>query len=266
MYVIKKSLSSVVVLTTFLLTTSAFAMDTEFTDMPPENRSFVIKRTAYEQCLDDNTPVTLNKTLGNLELVCKEWQVFINDEKKVNMPSWKAWYGVVGHEEIYQQFLNGTLIYKPNPQSDEGMIQLKISDLLNPLEGTFDLSKCGDTGKYLSISTGYRKGMKAENGNKLEIWLAPRFMVEKKLKSSASHLQPIMDNWKEETAPIGILWSWGGWSDLSWYDYLTSQDTYEISSKNLYENWNAGVWGRSHACAGRVLRDFSCQFLNRNKD
>jgi hypothetical protein len=239
MYVIKKSLSSVVVLTTFLLTTSAFAMDPMESILPEEIRSRVVRQAAYEQCLDDKALVTLNKTLSNLELVCKEWQVLINDEMKVNMPSWQAWYGVVGHEEIYQQFLNGTLIYRPNPQSDEGMIQLKISDLLNPLEGTFDLSKCGDMGKYLSISTGYRKGMKAENGNKLEIWLAPRFMVEKKLKSSASHLQPIMYNWREDTAPIGILWSWGGWNDLSWYDYLTSQYVTDISSKNLYDNWTA---------------------------
>ena len=265
MHVIKKSLSSVVVLTTFLLTTSAFAMDTGFSDISEEIRGLVARQTAYEQCLDDKAPVTLNKTLVNLELVCKESQSIIKDEMKVGAPSWKAWYGVVGHEEIYQQFLNGVLIYRPNLESDEGMIQLKISDLLNPLEGTFDLSGCGDTGQYLSISTGYRKGMKAENKDKLEIWLAPRFMVEKKLKSSASHLQPIMDNWKEDTAPIGILWSWGGWSDLSWYDYLTTQDTYVISSKNLYENWGLANKEYRMRCS-TMMKNFSCSFVNQNKN
>lgn len=246
MCVIKKSLSSVVVLTTFLLTTSAFAMDTGLPELPEEIKNLTAKLTAYQQCLEDAAPVTLNKTLGNLRLVCKGWQKIIEEEKEVNAPSWKAWYGVVGHEDIYQQFLNETLIYKPNPQSDEGMIQLKISDLLNPLEGTFDLSKCGDTGKYLSILTGYRKGMKSENKDKLEIWLTPRFMVEKKLKSSARHLQPIMDNWKEE---FGMFWSWGGWHDLSWYDYLTSESALEISSKNLYDNWDTSIPTLRPACA-----------------
>ena len=245
----------------------------QFTRMPKEVRDLTVRQAAYEQCLDDNAPVTLKKTLGNLKLVCKEWQLLINDEMKVNMPSWQAaWYGVVGHEEIYQQFLNGTLIYKPNPQSDEGMIQLKISDLLNPLEGTFDLSGCGDTSKYLSISTGYRKGMKAENGNKLEIWLATRFMVKKKLNSSASHLQPIMNAWDPETAPIGILWSWGGWNDLSWYDYHIQSGDNEISSKNLYDNWTEARCERGHfrhayeACYVLAQRKFSCSFVNQNKN
>jgi hypothetical protein len=237
MHAIKKSLSSAVVLTTFLLTTSAFAMDAVPSEFPHEVKSLIVKQAAYQKCEEEKIPVTLNKTLGNLALVCKEWKGIIVDEMTVGAPSWKAWYGVVGHENIYQQFLNGTLIYRPNPQSDEGMIQLKISGLINPLEGTFDLSKCSDAGKDLSISTGYRKGMKSENKDKLEIWLAPRFMIEKKLKSSASHLEPIMGNWKEETAPIGILWSWGAWEDLSWYDYLTSQGASVISSKNLYDNW-----------------------------
>lgn len=237
MYIIKKSLSSVIVLTTFLLTTSVFAMDTGLTDMPKEVGGLVVRQAAYEQCLEDNAPVTLNKTLGNLRLVCKEWQGIIEDEKRVDAPSWKAWYGVVGHEDIYKRLLNVKLIYRPQVGSDVGLIELPISTSQNPLECTFDLSKCGDAGKYLSISTGYRKGMKWENSQKLEIWLAPRFMIEKKIQSSASHLQLIMDNWKEDTAPIGILWSWGGWNDLSCYYYLTSKNAGEISSKNLYENW-----------------------------
>ena len=261
MYVIKKSLSSVVVLTAFLLTTSAFAMEKEFKDVHDELRARIVREAAYEQCLDDDTSPTLNKTLGNLALVCKEWHALILDERKVGTESWKAWYGVVGHEDIYQQFLNGSLLYRPDPQSDKGMIQLKISDLTNPLEGTFDLSQCGDTGNFLSISTGYRKGMKAENSNKLEIWLAPRFMIEKKLKSSASHLQPIMGTWKEETAPIGILWSWGGWKDLSWYDYLTTHGAVNISSKNLYENGRSSVSRLPPHLAHGAIRERDFMFI-----
>jgi hypothetical protein len=60
MYTVRKSLSSVVVLTTFLLTTSAFAMDTWVT--PEEIKSRIVKQAAYEQCLENNAPPTM-KTL-----------------------------------------------------------------------------------------------------------------------------------------------------------------------------------------------------------
>ena len=111
-----------------------------------------------------------------------------------------------GHEEIYDRFLNGKLIYKPDPDSDEGKVELRIADLADPLEGTFDLSQCGDTSKYLSIYTGYRKEKRMENAKKVEIWLAPRFLIAKELHDTAKHLQPIFDDWKE-TAQVGIFWS-----------------------------------------------------------
>ena len=101
-----------------------------------------------------------------------------------------------GYEDIYDRFLNGKLIYKPDPNSDEGKVELRIADLEDPLNGTFDLSRCGDTGKYLSIATGYRKGKKPENASKVEIWFAPRFLIEKELNGAAAHFKPIMGNWK----------------------------------------------------------------------
>ncbi|MBL8677229.1 MAG: hypothetical protein JNJ47_07430, partial [Alphaproteobacteria bacterium] len=79
-----------------------------------------------------------------------------------------------GHEGVYERFLRGILVYRPQEGSDVGMIEMPIADLANPLEGIFDLSRCGDAGNYLSIATGYRKGKKAENANKVEVWLAPR--------------------------------------------------------------------------------------------
>lgn len=91
------------------------------------------------------------------------------------------------NEHIYTRFLKGTLIYGPNPQNGQG-IELKISDLINPLEGMFDLSQCGHTSEFVSISTGYRKEMKLENKGKYEIFLAPRFMIEKKLALFSHHL------------------------------------------------------------------------------
>ena len=59
-----------------------------------------------------------------------------------------------GHEDIYDRFVSGKLIYKPDPNSDEGKVELRIADLEDPLNGTFDLSRCGNTGEYLNISTG----------------------------------------------------------------------------------------------------------------
>ncbi|MBA3814031.1 MAG: hypothetical protein H0X26_06030 [Alphaproteobacteria bacterium] len=118
------------------------------------------------------------------------------------------------------------------------MITLKISDLINPLEGTFCLSEYGDTGKYLSISTGHRKGNKPENYEKLEICLAPKFTIAKNVKLSADYLQPIMGDWNEETAPIGIFWTLGACETSDGYDYLTNKPLNNISSKNLFENWS----------------------------
>ena len=140
-----------------------------------------------------------------------------------------------GHEDIYDRFLNGKLIYRPDPDSDEGKVELRIADLADPLDGTFDLSRCGDTSKYLSISTGYRKGKKPENKDKVEIWFAPRFLIEKELNGTAANFEPIMAKWKQE-APMGIFWTW--WKDdLKYYDYLTTAPIDDVSKKDLFANW-----------------------------
>jgi len=114
----------------------------------------------------------------------------------------------------------------------------------------FDLSRCGDTDKYLSISTGYRKAKKPENANKVEIWFVPRFLIEKELKTTAKHFQAIFGNWKE-TAEVGIFWSWGEYDDLSWYDYWTTEYIENLSKINLYENW------KKSGCARGVSLGFS---------
>jgi len=153
-----------------------------------------------------------------------------------------------GHEAIYQTFLNGALIYT-DPQT-KNKITLPIRDLSNPLEGTFDLSHCGDTGKYLSISTGYRKGKRPENASKIEIWFAPRFQIEKELNGTAAHFKPIMGNWKQE-AHVGMFWTWGGWDSLGDYDYLTTEDMDNLSKIDLYERWKR--WGEGAGGGGLAL-------------
>jgi hypothetical protein len=139
-----------------------------------------------------------------------------------------------------ERFLRGKLIYRPNLKSDVGRIELPIAALANPLEGTFDLSKCGDAGKYLSISTGYRKGKRPENKEKLEIWFAPRFLIERALNTSAGHFKDIMGEWKD-TAPIGIFWAWGGWDELNYYDYIVTENMDQLEENDMYTKWRTST-------------------------
>jgi hypothetical protein len=135
----------------------------------------------------------------------------------------------LGNEAIYERFMNGRLLY-------EGREIGQIKNILNfnreTLEGTFDLSGCGDAGQHLSINTGYRKGKRAENANKVEIWFVPKFLVERELATTASHFRDIMGSW---TAPIGVFWTWGNWDNLGWYDYLVTQGPEILSNGNLYD-------------------------------
>ena len=75
-----------------------------------------------------------------------------------------------------------------------------------------------------------------EISNRLVMLIAPRFLIEEKIGSSAKPFEQIMDNWKEDQAPIGIFWRMEDWKDLGWYNYLTSKNVTEISKINLYDN------------------------------
>jgi hypothetical protein len=61
-------------------------------------------------------------------------------------------------------------------------------------------------------------------------------LIEKKLTTTASHFQDIYGKWNE-SAPVGIFWTWGGWNNLEWYDYLITEDLKTLSNDNLYEKW-----------------------------
>jgi GTP-binding protein EngB required for normal cell division len=165
-----------------------------------------------------------------------------------------------GYETIYERFLKGTLVYTPRGlnglSNPAGMMTLPIKELANPLEGTFDLSRCGDTGKYLSIATGYRKGKKPENTNKVEIWFAPRFLIEKELNGTAAHFKPIIENWKQEVS-VGMFWTWGGWDSMLDYDYLTTENIGNLSKIDLYKSLYSpiSIRGRGvvNECASRDI-------------
>ena len=147
-----------------------------------------------------------------------------------------------GFEDIYERFLKGVLVYRPTEGSDVGKIELPIAALTNPLGSIFDLSSCGDTGQYLSIATGYRKVQSPTNANKVEIWLTPRFLVDKEMPQLAQnhHIRAISGNWDAARAPIGIFWTWGGWNEgdqMAYCDYLTTESMDEASSENLLKKY-----------------------------
>lgn len=237
-------------------------------------KPLIVYHAAFAQCLDNKLPV-------NLALVCKDWFKIIETQMQVDQPCYKAWYGAIGHEDIYETFLQGVLLYRPIPNSDEGMIKINISDLKdtlpegtsrkllkkNPLEGTFDLSTCGDAGKYLVISSGYRKGINPDNKDKIEIWIAPHFMIEKKI-ANAPHLKCILGNWDENAAPVGVFFTGSGDAD-EYFDYCTSKDIKFIAENNLFNIWTEGAL---RARGSRLVRHrpraatFHVSFLNQNKD
>ncbi len=145
----------------------------------------------------------------------------------------------LGHEAVYRRFLKGVLVYRPTKSSDVGKIELPIAALANPLDGTFDLSKCGNTGRYLSIATGYRKTMQADNASKVEIWLTPRFLVEKDISGPAVHYAStiVHGKWKR-TAPVGILFNWGGWGHpYSLAGTTQAARTITLSSDHFLGRW-----------------------------
>ena len=131
------------------------------------------------------------------------------------------------------------------------MVVLPIGDLLrpiagsaNPLSAAFDLSRCGDAWKYLSINIGYKKGIIPANDNKVEVWICPKFLAERELDtfkvgggifSKPKHpFAPIMGQWE---APVGYFWTWGG-SDIKSdnYDYLLNGIALD-NDKDIFEKW-----------------------------
>jgi hypothetical protein len=159
-----------------------------------------------------------------IKLVCKDWCDIVKGKRDfafANEVIISAYSLSNAEFEDYQKFLMGVLVYRPDKETDKGSINLRISDLSNPLQGTFDISQCGEAWKHLCISTGYHKQNKAENANKVEIWLTPRFLVEKELSGSANHFKEIFpDKWNKEVL-VGIIWTWG-------FDEADTSEAYRI--------------------------------------
>jgi hypothetical protein len=133
-----------------------------------------------------------------------------------------------GYEEVYFRFLKGKIVYKPNNDNDIGRKEFTIASLANPLEGMFDISKCDETAQYLQISTGFRTRVDPANKNKAEIWIVPQFLLQRDPRAKAYNdfLQMLPE---QRNKPFAIMFTWGGWSDLSWHE-VTGADGTEVDS------------------------------------
>jgi hypothetical protein len=134
-----------------------------------------------------------------------------------------------GHEELYERFIRGKLVYKPNIDG-RGMVEVPISSLGNPLDGTFDLSTFGDTSRHLRIHTGYKKCKIAANSDKVEIWVCPHF-----LGAIAPQFRHIMRQWE---SPIAYFWTCGS-HDVATdnFDYLLKTEFCMNNELNNYEKY-----------------------------
>lgn len=148
-----------------------------------------------------------------------------------------------GYEKEYIRFLSGTLIYRPDPKSDAEKIELPIRDLANPIGTPFDLQECGVSNQHLNIATGYRKGIISGNESKLEVWVAPRFLIERELATTAGHFKEIIDNWSRQEA-VGLFWTWGDWNSLCLYEYNV---VFARWGSNLTYAYNAAQFSERYA-------------------
>ncbi len=178
-----------------------------------------------------------------------------------------------GHEDVYRRFYNGRLIYRKGTPDE---VVFPIAALSNPLDGVFNQlsgnNKSGNTIKftdlkdscgypidrYLQIATGYKKAKNSANSNKVEVWFAPRFLIERELGTSAKHFAGIMDSWQAATAPVGIFWTWGG-DDVTTnsYDYLTTQGMNGLCVRDLF----GCMWWSAMSAESLILRDGDISYV-----
>ena len=100
-----------------------------FNRLPKEDKATILEFAVFDV-------VAKEGDLGELALVCKHWNDFVTKEQHRIKKSWlQGLYNIIDPKEleIFEQFYNGKLIYRPDPESNVGMVTLSISALKNPL-------------------------------------------------------------------------------------------------------------------------------------
>lgn len=230
----------------------------QFSKLPKILQKQILEFDAYNRG-------TQNKHFGSNKDVCKAWKNFYEANNSNNNIK-NAWhegrlvhlqkeYNITDPDNIetLKRVYNAKLIYietfvirgsrdhpediyYPNPETEKPT-ELLISELHHPLNGKFNLSKCGDKEKFVSFNMGHRKIKNPKNDSKIEIWIAPRFLIEKELNSTAVHFAPIMKDWDAEKAKVCIFFNWGGWDNFDRYDYIIDQAPEQLGNGNLQKKW-----------------------------
>jgi hypothetical protein len=166
--------------------------------------------------------------------------------------------------------LDGTLVYEgaSKPFKIRDMVKDGIFNLSDP---TFSDPTYGAASNHLVITTDPEKFFKVvKNSVKLVMLIAPWSSIHNNLKTSSAPFEPIMKEWDEKTAPIGIFWRMERWEKSEFYDYLISQDLASISKNNLLENYKLATFvgsnGNRGKGAGVYLPKIHVHFGNLNKD
>lgn len=165
----------------------------------------------------------------------KMWQLkqFLSEKTLPNIPQdIEKIIGCKLHLLTRNAVLKGELIFTENDIKSA----FKIEDLLN--NGEIDLSNpiFKKANEKLRITTDPKKFLQIiKKDFKLIILIAPKFLIEENITSSASPFQLIISQWDEKIAPVGIFYRITDWTDTSWYKYEITTPMSSLSSKNLYE-------------------------------
>lgn len=200
-----------------------------FKNSPPEINNKILTQ-AFISNIEDSNDIN---SIKNIKYVCKEWCQIVNDKQNNILKNAIISSFNLCEDEYknFQRFLNGRLVY--SLQDGQLLLLKKIADLKNPLRDTLY------TSEEVSISTGYRERRQKRNKNKLEIWIAPWFLIKKELTSTATHLKGTC-NWSDQ-ASIGIFWAAGKWDKLGWYDYLIMKDFDSIGNNTLHSKYSSAI-------------------------
>ncbi|MBX9621097.1 MAG: hypothetical protein K2X28_03565 [Alphaproteobacteria bacterium] len=252
--------TSLIVALSFAASQASWGMEDDkfhdFSRLPERLQKHILEFDAYNRGAE-------NKHFGSNKAVCKRWKNFYEANGSNNNIK-NAWhegrlvhlqkeYNITDPDNIetLKRVYNGKLIYietfvifgsrdhpediyYPNPETKKPT-ELLISELHHPLNGKFNLSKCGDKEKFVSFNMGYRKIKNPKNDSKIEIWIAPRFLIEREF--NAVYFTPIMKDWDAEKAKVGIFFNWGGWDNFDRYDYIIDQAPEQLGNTNLQEKW-----------------------------
>ena len=187
---------------------------------------FIIQEAAKNLYDEGKNPLAL-------ALVNKEFSDVISQNRKTFMkPCWKAFNGITpGNENLFEIFLSGHLIFKPNANSDKGMVSQKI-----PLLSAVDLSKCGKTSKFIMITTDpLALFSKKINGGKCVLFIGLYSLIEKRFNSTLKSLKPMESRWDIKNNPFCIIFRDGNWKH-KFINYVpTSLEHMSSKSKDLQD-------------------------------